>query len=113
MARRTVTTLTDDLDGGEASETVTFGLDGQTYEIDLSAENSSKFRSALAHYVASGRKVPGRRSSAKAEPRASKSEFTAVDTAAVRAWAAANDIELSARGRIAARIIEQYRAAGN
>jgi len=26
----------DDLDGGDAAETVTFGLDGATYEIDLS-----------------------------------------------------------------------------
>ena len=32
---------------------------------------------------------------------------------AVRAWAASNKIEIPARGRIPAAVIEQYRAAGN
>lgn len=35
MARQETVTLTDDIDGGKADETVTFGLDGASYEIDL------------------------------------------------------------------------------
>ncbi|HLS49779.1 MAG TPA: histone-like nucleoid-structuring protein Lsr2, partial [Actinomycetaceae bacterium] len=35
------------------------------------------------------------------------------DAKAVRKWAEANGIEVSARGRIPASILEQYQAAGN
>jgi len=38
---------------------------------------------------------------------------TEVDPAAVRAWAASNGVSVSARGRVSATVIEQYRAAGN
>lgn len=47
--------LIDDLDGQVANETVTFGLDGKSYEIDLSDANASKLRDALAVYVAAAR----------------------------------------------------------
>ena len=40
MAKRTVVVLEDDLDGGPADETVTFALDGVSYEIDLSSSNA-------------------------------------------------------------------------
>ena len=33
MAQKTTTFLIDDLDGGQAAETLTFGLDGTQYEI--------------------------------------------------------------------------------
>src|SRR5262245_10209833 len=45
VAKETVTRLIDDLDGGEAHETVTFGLDGHVYQIDLSTRNAKKLRS--------------------------------------------------------------------
>ena len=54
MARTLVVTLTDDLDGGDADETVTFGLDGKSYEIDLSEANAEKLRKALAPFVEKG-----------------------------------------------------------
>lgn len=57
MAQRVQITLEDDLDGSEASETVTFGLDGTTYEIDLNDKNAATLRDALATYVTAGRKV--------------------------------------------------------
>ena len=40
--------LEDDLDGSVADETVTFALDGVTYEIDLNAKNAGELRDALA-----------------------------------------------------------------
>ena len=40
MAQRVLVTLADDLDGGEAAETIAFGVDGQWYEIDLSSQNA-------------------------------------------------------------------------
>ncbi len=42
-----------------------------------------------------------------------KAAFNGVDTAAVRAWAAANGLAVSPRGRIKDEVIEAYRAAGN
>ena len=35
MAKKTVVLLEDDIDGSEATETLSFALDGSEYEIDL------------------------------------------------------------------------------
>ena len=42
MAQRVHIVLEDDVDGSKADETVSFGLDGSSYEIDLSAKNAEK-----------------------------------------------------------------------
>lgn len=57
MAQTIKIELTDDLTGGPATETVTFGLDGRTYEIDLSETNAKQLRGALDKYVAKARKA--------------------------------------------------------
>lgn len=36
MAQRVITTLVDDIDGTEAAETISFAVEGKSYEIDLS-----------------------------------------------------------------------------
>lgn len=111
MASKTVVLLTDDTDGSEAAETVHFGIDGTTYEIDLSEKNAAQFRNAFERYVAKARKTGKgggrRRGSARGNG------FGDVDTKAVRKWAEANDIKLNSRGRIPADVIAQYRAAGH
>ena len=56
MASRTTGTLVDDLDGNTAEETVPFGVDGATYEIDLSMDHAAELRAALERYVAAGRR---------------------------------------------------------
>ena len=115
MAQKVLTMLTDDLDGSDASETITFGLDGVTYEIDLNTKNSAKLRAALDPFVASGRRMPGSRSRSRLGSRGSNNGRSngGVDPAAVRAWAASNKIKVSPRGRISAAVIEQFRAAGH
>ena len=60
MAKEVFTRLIDDLDGGEAAETLTFGLDGYSYQIDLSTKNATKLRNALAVFVENGSRVSGR-----------------------------------------------------
>jgi Lsr2 len=55
VAKQTQWALVDDLDGSPASTTVEFGLDGQSYAIDLSAENAAKLRAGLAEFVAAAR----------------------------------------------------------
>jgi hypothetical protein len=107
MATRTVTEILDDITGQVADETVTFGLDGVEYEIDVSKKNAAALRKALAPFQDAGRRVGGRRSTAL------KQVASGVDNRAVRAWAASNGIHLSERGRIPGHVIEQYRAAGN
>lgn len=104
MAQRVVVTLADDIDGGEASETVTFGLDGKVYEIDLSKANAKRLRGALAPFVRSGRK---KARSGKTYHRTSVDP----DPRAVRAWAQSHGHQVPARGRIPAKVYEAFRAA--
>ncbi|MGW0122351.1 histone-like nucleoid-structuring protein Lsr2 [Streptomyces sp. NPDC003327] len=120
MAQRVVVTLSDDIDGGEAAETVAFGLDGKMYEIDLNAANAKKLRKALAPYLAAGRKLTGRTGKAATNGggvagTGGATSFThtalAPDPAAVRAWAQSNKLDVPARGRIPKRVYEAFRAA--
>lgn len=110
MAQRTQVSLIDDIDGSPATETVLFAVDGRNYVIDLSNRNASGLKKALAPYLAAGRKLS---SPKRGRGRPYRHVETDVDPAAVRAWAMANDYEISARGRVSAAIIEEYRAAGN
>jgi hypothetical protein len=61
MARNLTVRLVDDLDGGEAAETVAFGVDGSWYEIDLSVAHAGQLRGALAEFIAAGRRTAARR----------------------------------------------------
>ncbi len=105
MAQRMQMVLEDDVDGGEASETVTFGLDGVTYEIDLNDKNARRFRDDLSTWVgharrSGGRKSTGRRGVAPAGRRA--------DLSQVRAWARSNGHQVSDRGRVSAVVQDAY-----
>jgi hypothetical protein len=106
MATKVLTTLQDDIDGSNATQTIQFALDGIEYEIDVSDRNANRLRNSLDEFITHGRKIGGRRTPKKT---ASAGQ---VDTKAVRAWAQSNGIEVNTRGRIAAEIVERYRAAG-
>jgi len=60
VAKETITKLIDDIDGGMAQETVTFGLDGHLYQIDLSSKNAKRLRTELATYISHGNRVSTR-----------------------------------------------------
>ncbi|HYT09900.1 MAG TPA: Lsr2 family protein [Mycobacteriales bacterium] len=113
MAKKVQTLLVDDLDGGEATETVNFSLDGSSYEIDLSAKNADELRDGLARYVGAARKA-GRSGGVTAPTRSSGRRAgggTSMDrdqAAAIRSWAKKQGLKVSDRGRIPASIIEQY-----
>jgi hypothetical protein len=109
MAQKVQVILLDDLDGGEADETVSFGLDGNTYEIDLSKKNAAKLRDVLAPFVESARKAGNRR--ARGRGRAPASGRSGTDTSAVREWAREQGLKVSDRGRIPADILEKYEAS--
>jgi hypothetical protein len=106
MAQRVNIVLVDDIDGGDADETVTFGLDGTSYEIDLSEKHAAKLRDALAPYVGHARRVGGRRTGAK---RASNGSGPSARE--VREWARENGWDLSDRGRVSAEVRQAYEAA--
>jgi hypothetical protein len=106
MAQKVQVLLVDDLDGSEATETVAFGLDGASYEIDLSTGNAGKLRKELAHYVEHARKAsaPARRRRARTGPGRERS-------AQIRAWAKQRGYKVNERGRIPANIVAEYEAA--
>ena len=104
MAQRVQVILEDDYDGGTAEETVTFALDGAEYEIDLSVDNAAELRDALAPWVAHARKTGGRRKRG-AKPVADTS------TSEIRAWANANGLAVSSRGRVSSTVRQAYEAA--
>jgi hypothetical protein len=108
MAQKVQVLLVDDLDGGEASETVSFSLDGTAYEIDLSADNAGKLRKDFAQYIDHARRGGsgggGRRRRARTGPGRERS-------AEIRAWARQRGHKVSERGRIPANIISEYEAS--
>lgn len=114
MAQKVTVTLVDDLDGGTAEETVEFGIDGVSYEIDLSADNAVSLRDALAGFVAHARKAGGGRRRGGGQQRrssGSSSGRAAVDreqNQAIREWARKNGMNVSDRGRIPAEVLEAY-----
>jgi hypothetical protein len=110
--KKTTVQLLDDLDGTVidtgSGETVSFAFDGDSYEIDLSSENLAEFRAVMKPYTNVSRRV----GYVPAKPRATGS--TGSDRAelqAIRAWAAANGIPVSDRGRIAGTVREAYAKA--
>ena len=105
MAQKVHITLEDDLDGSDASETVSFGLDGKSYEIDLSDKHAGALRDALATYVAAARRASGARSSA------SKRSQVGTSAREIRDWARSNGHTVPERGRIPADIREAFEAA--
>jgi hypothetical protein len=105
--------LIDDLDGSEASETVTFGLDQREYEVDLSEENAARLRDTLARYVEVARRTAGggrRRRGRSGRDGSEPSERTGYRerNAAIRQWAREHGHDVADRGRIPRPVIEAY-----
>jgi len=108
MAQKTMVVLEDDIDGGEADETVRFSLDGVSYEIDLSNKNAAKLRDDFAKYTGQGRRLGGR----SARGRGAGNRGAGRNRSAqVREWARSQGLKVSDRGRIPADILNQYEAA--
>jgi hypothetical protein len=106
MAQRTLTILSDDLDGKEGKDiaTVTFGFDSSTYEIDLSKKNRAGLEKALAPYIDAARKTASapRRSTKRSSPRVTPED---------REWLRSNGFpNVKDRGRLPGEAIEVLRA---
>src|SRR3954470_17456773 len=108
MAQKVHIVLEDDLDGSDATQTVSFGLDGTSYEIDLNDKNAGKLRDALAGYIGHGRKVG-------AAPRRGGRKATAAtggpSAKEIRDWGRSNGYDVPDRGRVSADVRSAYDAA--
>ncbi|MEJ3742150.1 Lsr2 family protein [Actinomycetes bacterium KLBMP 9797] len=112
MAKQIIHKLVDDLDGGDADETVKFSLDGVQYEIDLSKKNADKLREVMSPYLTAGSKigrggvvVGGRAARGRGGAAADREQ-----NKAIRAWAKKEGKEISDRGRIPQEIVDEYHA---
>jgi hypothetical protein len=105
---QTITTLTDDLDGGKADQTVTFSFDGTSYEIGLSKKNATTFNKLIKPYVESARRVRATRGTSSTAIRGKGRGPS--DLAEIREWANANGHSVAGRGRISADVVAAYDA---
>jgi len=118
MAQKTIVTLVDDLTGevAENISTAEFALDGRTYELDLTEENSAKLHDALSQYVNAARKLGGRRRSRAHPARATKTTgrapgYNRETLKSIRAWAKQNGHRVSDRGRLSAEVLQAWHSA--
>ena len=106
MARNVQVVVSDDLDGSDGAETVSFGFDGVSYEIDLSEKNRANFEKDFAPYVQAARRISRSR-----RPSSSRQTGPRIDRAQIRVWAKENGLNVSERGRISAEVMRKYEAA--
>jgi hypothetical protein len=109
VAQKVQVLLIDDLEGVEADETVSFGVDGKVYEIDLTTANADKLREVLEPYTGAGRKISGRRGG---KPATGQRVEVGADSATIRAWARSNGWpDLANRGRVPADVRDAFEKA--
>ena len=111
MAQKVQVILVDDVDGGEASETVSFALDGVSYEIDVSESNAAALRDALAPWVGHARRVGGRSGGSSGGGSGRSRGNSKHDLSDVRSWARENGFQVSDRGRVSSEVIAAYEKA--
>ena len=107
MAQETIVRLLDDIDGKPADETVSFSLDGITYEIDLRSKNADKLRKVFAPYVEKARKA-GVRRAGRGGGRGGRTAHNRERAAEIRGWARDQGITINDRGRIPAEIVQAF-----
>lgn len=121
MAKRETVVYSCDLHEGDMTDgvgTVSFGLDGQAYELDACEEHREQLQDAFAPYVGAARKAGGStggsRRPSRSSSRAAGSGGGGADREEVqriREWARENGHQVSERGRLSSSVLEAYRAA--
>lgn len=115
MAQQTILELVDDLDGGQADESVAFALDGVEFVIDLSAANAARLRDTLAEYVGHARRTGGRTARGRAgrtrSTNGSNGSNGKPDVQAVREWARSQGETVADRGRVPQTLLTRFQEA--
>jgi len=114
MAQKVTIELVDDVDGSAADETVQFGLDGSTYEVDLSATNADSLRKGLDDYVKVARKITGGDKAPKVREKQVPllGSTVAASNQEMRDWARSHGVDCPERGRVPRAVREAFEAAG-
>jgi hypothetical protein len=107
MARQVIERLVDDIDGTEATQSVSFGVDGLAYQIDLNDQHANELRTKLSPFLGVARRVRHEPSRGRARARAVTDKER---NSAIRQWALDEGVELPSRGRIAGAVQEAYDA---
>ena len=113
MAQRVQVLLVCDLHDGdvEGTETITFGLDGSSYEIDVCEAHAAELRDAYAPFVGAGRRAGRATGGQRPGGRPRRSRGGSNEVAEIRDWARKNGHQVSDRGRIPASVVEAYEGA--
>jgi len=113
MAEQVIRRQVDDLErlrgnlGVEADEQIVFGLDGQSYKIDLTAANAEGLRKVLAEYISAARPLFDRTTTKQLSPQQAKR----AELEEVRLWAESQGVRVNRRGRIPQSILDAYELA--
>src|SRR3954466_6703088 len=115
MAQRIQVLLVCDLHDDETpgTETVTFTLDGSSYEIDLCEQHAVKMRERLGPYVGAGRGAGGRGDLSGSRSRRRRNRGGSGEAARVREWARSQGLAGPGGGSIPAELAEKYAAANS
>lgn len=121
MAKYVVETFTDDIDGTDGAETVTFAFDGTSYEIDLSERNKARLAKALDPFIGVARRS-GRRERPAARKAAGRktagrtatiwSSLSAEEKDRMRAWGTRRKLTTKTARRIADSAVQAWIDAG-
>ena len=107
MARVTITQYICDITGQPVEEgehvAIEFTVNGTTYTLDTDKDGAAKFDKAMKPYTDAARVV-------KAPSRPRKSD-SVKRTRKIREWAVAQGIDVADRGRVPAKVVEQYEKA--
>ena len=109
MVQKTIVTLSDDLDGSDATATVRYSVAGSNYEIDLNEAHQDEFREALAPWIAASRKVGGSTSARGRRGRSTSSAGPSPEE--VRTWLRERGHIIGDRGRIPGTLRAEFDAA--
>jgi hypothetical protein len=105
--------IIDDLTGEGGAHTRTLRFDGVDYEIDLTDKSFADLRTLLKPYLRASRSVSARTPSPLTRRPGQRSEAPKGEAAIIRAWARANDVPVTDRGRVAPAVRDAWVAAGS
>jgi hypothetical protein len=112
VAQRVSVTYACDYDDKEIPDgqqrSITFGLDGQEYEIDLCAKHSEKFTELVGKFA-----EHARRGTARTVKRKRRTAANRQRSAEIRAWAKESGMEVSDRGRIPAHVLAGFESGNH
>lgn len=112
--QKTVVQLVDDLTGEQIEdgkgETIQFSFQNRSYKIDLTTESADEFRKTMQKYIKAGEQTGTVGTSGRSRRTSTSSRNDKGYLQSIRNWAATRGIQVSARGRIAQTVIDQYEA---